>query len=75
MHVFLCQKLPNTRAQNGATIRTAAVWCPTTSFKLHFPTLTIDNRFKHGNCATIAISIAGLERALLVYSVPKMESA
>ena len=66
MHVLLCQELPDTRPQDGATVRSAAVWRPAATFQLHFPASTVDDCLKHGNCATVTVSVAGLERALLV---------
>jgi len=63
--VLLCQKLPHTGTQHGATIRAAAVWRPTATFELHLPASTLDNRLKHGNGTTVAIAVAGLERTLL----------
>ena len=64
--MLLCQELPNTRPQDGATVRATAVWCAAATFQLHFPAATVDDGLKHGNCATVAISVAGLEWALLV---------
>jgi hypothetical protein len=64
--VLLCQELPDTRPQDGATVRAAAVGRPAATFQLHFPASTVDDGLKHGNCATVAVSVAGSEWALLV---------
>jgi hypothetical protein len=66
VHVFLCQEFPNTRSQYCATIRATAVWRPASTFQLHFPSSTVDDGLKHGNCATVAVSVASLEGTLLV---------
>ena len=63
--MFLCQELADTRPQDGATVRSAAVWRPATTFQLHFPASIIDKDLKHGNCTTITISVTGLKRTLL----------
>ncbi len=63
--MLLCQKLPDTRAQNGATVRAAAIRRAAATFQLHFPAPSIDHSLKHGNGAAVAITVAGLERALL----------
>ena len=65
VHVLLGQEFTNAGTQDRTAITTTAIRRLSATLELHFPALTVQNSFQNRNGATVAIAVAGLERALL----------